>query len=133
MSGVEFDFSEVLAGFERKLTEIEAAAVREMGDCMDDLLAESTNIAPLDKATLRNSAWQETVSDGTAVSGAVYYSAVEESRSGRYNYALRVHEMDGFKNPTTPGTRPKFLSEPLKKNAATYRRRVANAIARAVK
>jgi hypothetical protein len=132
-NGITFDISEVMAGLERKMAEIEAAALREMGDCMDDLLAESTNIAPLDKATLRNSAWQETKSDGDAVEGAVYYTAVERDKNGRrFNYALRVHEMGEYKNPSTPGTRPKFLSETLKKNAAAYKQRVAAAIRKAV-
>jgi len=132
-SRIDFDYSEVMAGLERKLSQIEAAAKREMGDCMDDLLAESTNIAPLDKGTLRGSARAEVDSDGKSVSGAVYYNAVESGAGGRFNYALKVHEMGEYKNPTTPGTRPKFLSEPMKKNAETYRQRIANAIGKAVR
>src|SRR5690606_39273274 len=116
-NGINFDFSEMLNGLERKLAQEEAAAKQEMGDCMDDLLAESTNIAPLRKSTLRNSAWQETISTGNTVEGSVYYSAVEKGAAGRFNYALKVHEMGEYKNPTTENTRPKFLSEPLKKNA----------------
>lgn len=127
----EFDFSGMLAGLERKVSNIEAAK-REMGDCMDDLLAESMNIAPLDKGTLRNTAWTEVNSDGKTVSGAVYYSAVESSGGGRFNYALKVHEMGEFKNPTTPGTNPKFLSEPLKKNVNAYKERVSSAISKVV-
>lgn len=133
-NGIDFDINGVMAGLERKMAEIEAAARREMGDCMDDLLAESTELAPLDKGTLRNSAWHEVDVNNGEVSGNVYYSAVERDKNGnRFNYALKVHEMGEIKNPTTPGTRPKFLSEPMKKNADTYKQRIADAISKAVK
>jgi len=133
-NGINFDYSEVLAGLERKMAEIEAAAKQEMGDCMDDLLAESTNIAPMKDGALRNDAKTTTNSDGSIIEGYVQYWGVSnDGKNGNFDYALKVHEMGEYKNPTTKGTRPKFLSEPLKKNAAAYKQRIANAINKAVK
>jgi len=130
--GIDFDISGVMAGLERKFLQIEAAAKHEMGECMGDLLAESSEIAPLDKGVLRGSAWQDVSSDNGTITGSVSYWA-EEKDGARFNYALKVHEMGEYKNPTTPGTRPKFLSEPMKKNADTYKQRIADAISKAVK
>ncbi|AHV98985.1 hypothetical protein [Paenibacillus sabinae] len=122
-NSIEFDIS----AFEKKLTaskaELLAGAISGMHDATDHLLAVSRDEAPLKSSTLRTTAGKEVTVDGDTVTGEVYYSATETDTNGeRYNYALRVHEMGEYKSPTTPGTRPKFLSRPLKVNAKLYRR-----------
>ncbi|WP_052410268.1 hypothetical protein [Paenibacillus durus] len=120
---IEFDIS----AFTKKLTaskaELLAGAISGMHDATDHLLAVSRDEAPLKSSTLRTTAGKDVTVEGDTVTGEVYYSATEtDSKGERYNYALRVHEMGEYKNPTTPGTRPKFLSRPLRVNAKLYRK-----------
>ena len=117
---IEFDTSGLAAAFDNVKKRALDAAAREMGDAMDDLREKAVNLAPLDKGTLRGSAWTEVATKGDVVTGEVYFNATENGPKGRVNYALIVHEMGEFKNPTTPGTQPKFLENPLKANAERY-------------
>lgn len=128
----EFDtsaFEIMLGNMQQKVVD---AAVQSVNDATDDLLTESSKLAPLDKGTLRATSWKEVNVDGSNVTGDVYYSAVENNGSGSFNYALRLHEMSAFANPTTPGTQPKFLSEPLKRNSDKYKRWFAEDIRKAL-
>lgn len=128
-SSVTFDFSMVAKALDRTVAEVEESAVVGVHDATDDLLTQSREEAPLDKGTLRMTSGKDVTVDGGVVSGEVFFSATEQSKSGgRYNYALRVHEMGEFKNPTTPGTRPKYLERPLKANAKRYNGMIASAI-----
>ncbi|WP_236331930.1 hypothetical protein [Paenibacillus auburnensis] len=78
-------------------------------------------------------AGKKVTNENGQIYGEVFYSATETSASGvRFNYALRVHEMGEYKNPTTPGTRPKFLSRPLRTNERLYQRFINDAIRRAL-
>jgi hypothetical protein len=129
-NSITFDFSTVIKALDRTKADMQASAVIGVQDAVDDLLAESRDEAPLDKGTLRMTAFNEvTVAENGEVVGTVIYNAVNESASGeRANYALILHEMGRFKDPTTPGTRPKYLERPLKKNANRYNRMIASAI-----
>ncbi|RAU96838.1 hypothetical protein [Paenibacillus sp. YN15] len=100
-------------------------AVRNgLGDAADALLHDSRNLAPLDKGTLRSTAWSGVDEEGTEITGVVTYSVTEQSASGeRFNYALYQHELgESYADPTTPGTQPKFLERPLKQNYDRYMR-----------
>ncbi|MEK3836447.1 HK97 gp10 family phage protein [Paenibacillus sp. FSL R7-0128] len=109
------------------------AAVAGLHDATDLLLAKSREVAPLDTGTLRITAGKKVTVEGSKAYGEVFYSATEEGASGvRFNYALRVHEMGRYKNPTTPGTRPKFLSQPLKTNKRLYMQVINDAVRRAM-
>ncbi|WP_151737246.1 HK97 gp10 family phage protein [Paenibacillus tengchongensis] len=132
---MKFDMNDNLAGFlAQKAERMVAGALEGVHDATDHLLATSRDIAPLDKGTLRMTSGREVTSGSGRVYGEVFYSATETSRSGiRFNYALRVHEMGEYKNPTTPGTRPKFLSSPLQTNERLYQRFIADAIRRAMR
>lgn len=127
---VTFDFNTVIKALDRTKLDIQASAIIGVQDAVDDLLAESRDEAPLDEGTLRMTAFNEVkIADNGEVIGTVIYNAVNESETGeRANYALILHEMGRFKNPTTPGTRPKYLERPLKKNAKRYNRMIATAI-----
>ncbi|GIQ63714.1 hypothetical protein PACILC2_22820 [Paenibacillus cisolokensis] len=94
---ITIDFSE----FERNLTgavdKAKRGAERGMNDAMDDLLRRSRDLAPLRKGTLRQTSWSEVETQGDSVIGEVYYSAVEDGKGGRFNYALKLHEMGEYK------------------------------------
>jgi len=137
MSGrITFDtavFDGVLARLYDKAV---AGAVRGVHDATDDLLRVSRDLAPLEKGTLRATAWKEVEEADGLVIGDVYYSAVEDGKGGRFNYALYMHEFGGrdeYANPTTPGTQPKFLEQPLKMNADEYKRWVAEEVRKELK
>lgn len=126
---MEFDFS----GFERMLGETQkrliSAAEKGVGDAVDALLGDSRDEAPLKTGTLRATAGKEVEVSGSTITGTVAYSVTELSESGeRVEYALRLHELGEYKNPTTAGTRPKFLERPLKVNAERYKRMIADTI-----
>jgi len=125
---MKFDTAGFTAGMELMQKRAVEAAKDGMHDAMDDLLLRSRNLAPLDKGTLRMTSWSEVSEKDGVVEGAVYYDATEDGKNGRVNYALITHEMDTFKNPTTPGTQPKYLEQPFKENAERYRDEIAAAI-----
>lgn len=131
---IEFDFNTLLKSLDRVQEDVQASALIGVQDAVDDLLAKSRDEAPLEEGTLRMTAFNEVTTEGGEVEGAVYYSVANQSEGGeRYNYALRTHEMPRFKNPTTPGTRPKYLERPLKENAKRYNKMIASAIRRGLR
>lgn len=131
---MDFNLDGFLRGLDFSKAEVQAGAVTGMGDATDDLLQKSVDMAPLDKGTLRRSAGKEITVSSTGVTGEVWYSVAERSGSVEIvNYALIQHEMSGYKNPTTPGTQPKFLEKPLKANASRYKTLLASAIREALK
>lgn len=129
---LEINTSAFEAAFGNLRNKLVDAAVQSMHDATDDLLTESSRMAPLDKGFLRGSAFTEVNEADGVVSGEVNYSATE----GGFNYALYMHEFGGksaFANPTTPGTQPKYLSEPLKANSDKYKQWFAEDIRKALR
>jgi hypothetical protein len=126
---LEFDMGGFFKALDFSKDNVQAAAVLGMHDATDELLRISREEAPLDKGTLRETSGKRVTVSPTGVTGEVYFNATERGSSGdRVNYALIVHEMDTFKNPTTPGTKPKYLEDPLTQHAAQYQRMIADAI-----
>ncbi|WP_110930596.1 hypothetical protein [Paenibacillus bouchesdurhonensis] len=134
---IEFDISGLLGGLERSKNQVIKAAEVGVHDATDSLLNTSRDLAPHDKGTLRLTAGTNVEVNGDVVEGEVYYNATEtDEYDARVNYALITHELhsgDGFsgiayKDPTTPGTTPKYLERPLKQNAEEYRDMIAKAI-----
>lgn len=134
---IEFDFSGFLKGIDKSKEALIKAAEVGVDKATDSLLQTSREFAPLDEGTLRMTAGKNVTTNGDVVEGEVFYSATETSKSGeRVNYALITHELhsgDGFsgirfKDPTTPGTTPKYLERPLKQNSDEYREMIAKAI-----
>jgi hypothetical protein len=128
MAGIKVDMSAFENGMRALDGRVKRAARDGMHDAMDDLLRRSRDLAPLRKGTLRQTSWSEVETQGDSVIGEVYYSAVEDGKGGRFNYALKLHEMGEYKNPTTPGTQPKYLERPLKENAENYVEDIARKI-----
>ncbi|MGJ0440071.1 hypothetical protein OEA23_10095 [Paenibacillus polysaccharolyticus] len=126
---ISFDTSLFFKALDFSKTSVQAAAKIGMDDVTDDLLAKSRDEAPLDKGPLRQTSGKRVTVNPTGVTGEVYFSVTEKGGKGnRVNYALIVHEMSAYKNPTTPGTKPKYLEDPLAQNAALYQRMIADAI-----
>lgn len=134
---IEFDVKEFAGGLALTKEALVKAAEVGVHDATDSLLETSREFAPLDEGTLRMTAGKNVTTNGDVVEGEVFYSATETGKSGeRVNYALITHELhsgDGFsgirfKDPTTPGTTPKYLERPLKQNSDEYREMIAKAI-----
>lgn len=126
---IEFDVGGFFKALDFSKDNVQAAAIIGMDDATDELLYRAREEAPLDKGTLRETSGKRVTASMTGVTGEVYFNATERGgRGDRVNYALIVHEMDTFKNPTTPGTKPKYLEDPLTQNASLYQRMIADAI-----
>lgn len=106
-------------------------AKRGLHDAMDEWLAESRDVAPLDSGQLRR--LMETEVDG--LTGEITANAVESSpKYGRFNYAYWLHEDDGQKaNLHTPGTVHKFLDDPAEENRDKWLRHIESEIMTEVK
>ena len=128
--GLEFD----LSAFERALREIPEvtfkAAKRGMHDALDEWKRDATDIAPLDKSTLRRGIDTQIDGAGADMVGEISAVAIEDSGNGRFNYAYYLHEVKGeIANPTTPGTEAKFLDIPAEKNEKKWMRGIESEIA----
>lgn len=127
------DFEFDLTKLERALREIPEsaykAAKRGLHDALDEWKQESTDIAPLDKATLRRGIDTRIDGDGADLAGEISAVAIESSGKGRFNYAYYLHEVKGeIANPTTPGTEAKFLDIPAEKNEKKWMRGIEKEI-----
>ncbi|MCR8843082.1 hypothetical protein NQ117_05270 [Paenibacillus sp. SC116] len=135
----EFDMDAYFQSLDWSKESVRNSAALGMHDVTDDLLIKSTDEAPLSKGggTLRRSAGKRVTVESDSVTGEVWFSATESDANGNvYNYALITHELGStdtstalnYKDPSTPGTRPKYLERPLKQNAEVYKRMIADAI-----
>ncbi|MGG2024219.1 HK97 gp10 family phage protein [Gottfriedia sp. S16(2024)] len=70
-------------------------AKRGLHDALDDWKAQAVDIAPLDKGTLRRGIKAEGVKgNGLNMKAEISSTAIEESGSGRFNYAYYIHELN---------------------------------------
>lgn len=132
--GLEID----LTKFAKALREVPEvtfrAAKRGMHDALDEWQRESTDIAPLDKGTLRRGIDTGIDGEGADMVGEITAVAIEDSGKGRFNYAYYLHEVKGeIANPTTPGTEAKFLDIPAEKNEKKWMREIETEIASELK
>lgn len=144
---MEFDFDAFFKSLDWSKTEVLKGAEKGLVDATGDLMKKSVNLAPLyvrkganderPSGGLRASVGRDVRVEGKGLVGEVGFNATEETESGeRVNYALITHELhsgDGysgirFKNPSTPGTQPKYLEQPLMENAETYKKMIADGI-----
>ncbi|WP_314587920.1 hypothetical protein [Paenibacillus terrigena] len=131
---MDFNFDDFFKSLDWSKVAVKDGAAEGMHDATDDLLSKSRDLAPLSDGggTLRRTSGKNVEVSGDEVSGEVYFSATERDKNGEvYNYALITHELgDSFKNPSTPGTQPKYLERPMKENAERYKQMVADSIRR---
>lgn len=127
---MEFDFDTFFKSLDWTKVEVRQGAEEGMHDATDDLLRESRDLAPLKKGTLRKTSGKNVDVTPKSVVGEVSFNATEETESGELvNYALITHELgESYKNPTTPGTQPKYLEQPLMENADRYKKMIADGI-----
>lgn len=144
---IDFDLDNFFKSLDWTKIEVLKGAERGLVDATGDLMKKSVNLAPLyvrkganDKRPsggLRSSVGREVKAEGSSVVGEVIFHATEKTKSGdTKDYALITHELhsgDGFsgfqyKNPSTPGTQPKYLERPLKENAEEYKKLIADSI-----
>ncbi|WP_338461557.1 HK97 gp10 family phage protein [Brevibacillus borstelensis] len=123
------DFAKFRQALEKAPETVFRAAKRGMHDALDEWRQEATDIAPLDKGTLRRGIDTRIDGDGLDMVGEVSAVAIEDSGRGRFNYAYYLHEVKGaIQNPTTPGTEAKFLEIPAKKYGKKWARDIENEI-----
>lgn len=132
---LDFDFDKFLRAFEDAQDAVTEGAIAGMHDALDRWQADSRDVAPIDKGTLRQSIRQEPVRvENGEIVGELTANAIEVSRSGRFNYAYYIHENDaGGKKLRHPGTVKKFLEDPLRNNESEYERLVERQIEAEIK
>lgn len=116
---LEIDVSRFTQALEDAAAAIADGAKRGMHDALDDWKRKATDIAPIDKSTLRRSITiGEINQNGLSMEGDISANATEQSRSGRrFNYAYYIHEQDaGGKTLRVPGTEKQFLDVALQRN-----------------
>jgi len=119
--------------FELKITKLTEemldAAENAVNDAMDDLVRISSQVAPIDKNTLRKSWNREVRRDGENVIGEVTYNVAEKDSNGRFNYALAMHEWQY--TPSKAGSYEgysigrKYLERPLMGESKKYKKWIA--------
>jgi len=130
----ELDLSKFIRDLNGATEAIARGAKRGLHDALDDWRREATDVAPLDKGTLRRGIDTRIEGEGVDLTGEISAVAIEDSGKGRFNYAYYLHEIKGeIKNPTTPGTVAKFLDEPAKQHADKWMREIEAEIEREVK
>lgn len=130
----ELDLTKFVRALNGATDAIAVGAKRGLHDALDDWKRESTDIAPLDKGTLRRGISTEVGGEGLNLTGDITAVAIEDSKSGRFNYAYYLHEIKGeIKNPTTSGTVAKFLDVPAEQNERKWLRDIEDEIKAEVK
>jgi hypothetical protein len=119
------DFDINIAGLERLMRmSPEAAgrgAKRGLHDALDDWKAQATDIAPIDKGTLRRGIKAEGVKGtGLNMKAEISSTAIEESGSGRFNYAYYIHELNA--GGANVGGEKKYLDKSAEVNQAKWMR-----------
>ncbi|MFD2330665.1 hypothetical protein ACFSR7_15540 [Cohnella sp. GCM10020058] len=131
MDEFSIDITDVFKGMDFASDQALRGAERGMKLIMEDLKAESNRTAPKLTGNLRSHVSVEVTTSRGRVTGTVSYRAISTSKSGwAYDYALHLHEMPKIKDPSTPGTGPKFLSRPLKARSVKYEQMLAQEIAK---
>jgi hypothetical protein len=136
MSGMEFDFSGVVANMEVATARVKLAARHGVQDSVDDLKRIAADIAPIDSGDLRRSGHAKVTQSQNEIVGEVGFRAVDNSSGRQYNYAIWIHEGEynlGPQSVAAPGTGGyevgnKYLERPLKGEANKYMRWIAQEI-----
>jgi hypothetical protein len=93
------DFTINISGLERLMQLSPQAAGKGakqgLHDALDDWKAKAVDIAPIDKGTLRRGIKAEGVTGtGLNMKAEISSTAIEDSGSGRFNYAYYIHELN---------------------------------------
>ncbi len=112
--------------FHRKLRQVGTAMGQSLVEVGLDLWGKSNELAPKKLGDLRASAYLavggEMVAGGEKPPAALM--APNDVRVVEFGYGVpyaeRLHEMQPYQDPTTPGTQPKWLEITLSENADRY-------------
>lgn len=121
MSNFTLDMSKFLKAVKESPEAVGRGAKRALGDIKDDWVRGAVDIAPVDTTNLREQIRGEVGESGSSSFVEVEANATQESKSGRFNYAVYIHEYDaGGKILRTPGTEKKFLDVSLEQREDEY-------------
>lgn len=134
---LEFDVDKFLKDLDYSDKNVRKGAEKGMHDATDDLLRVSSDIAPFAVGTLQDSGFKEVGWRGNTIVGEVIFTVKE----GDFNYALWTHEEEynygkgTINNPAEQGMSGKlyqagrkYLERPLKGEADTYKKHIADTI-----
>jgi hypothetical protein len=139
---ISTDLTKFLHAIEEATAIMGDGAKRGLHDVMDEWLSKSRDLAPLDKGTLRRGMSTDIKGTGADLTGEINAVAIEVAKTGkwsgqRFNYAWYLHESgkygESFKNPSTPGTIPKFLDKPAKDNEDKWLKHIEKEIEKELK
>lgn len=136
---IDLDLSALIHALEAAPEVVGRAVKRGLHDALDEWKRDSTDLAPLDKGTLRRGISTDVNGQGLDLSGEITAVAVEVAERGkwagqRFNYAYYLHEEfpkkhgRSFKDPSTPGTIPEFLDTPAVYKGDDWVRDIENEI-----
>lgn len=134
MSSFTLDFRSFDGNMRRIEKEVMKSSERSVQDCVDDLARIASNIAPIDKSSLRKSHKKEVKKSGDQIIGEVSFSAFGR---GGFNYALAMHEwsytpsVTGAFNGYAIGR--KYLERPLKGESQKYLRWIGEGMQRGLR
>lgn len=134
MSSLTFDLGSFNSNMTRIANGSDAAAMTAMNDCVDDLARIASNIAPIDKSSLRKSHKKSVKKEGGNIVGEVSFSAYGR---GNFNYAIAMHEwsytpsQQGGFNGYAVGS--KYLERPLKGESQKYLKWLGEGILKGLK
>ena len=140
MSGMDFDFSGVVANLATATARVQLAARNGVQDSVDDLKRIAVDIAPIDSSDLRRSGHATVRQSPSEIVGEVGFRAVDNSGGRAFNYAVWIHEGEYNLGPLSrqaQGTDGyevgnKYLERPLKGEANKYMRWIAEEVRGAV-
>ncbi|ABY46829.1 hypothetical protein BcerKBAB4_5335 (plasmid) [Bacillus mycoides KBAB4] len=129
--GLTIDMSSFISAMQRIEQGALEGAEKGLNDCADDLIRISSNLAPLDKGSLRKSHTKKLKVSATGVTADVSFSI--RGRNG-FDYAVAMHEWSY--TPKQSGSYMgyavgrKYLERPLKMELPKYNRWIADAVRR---
>jgi|GEM_PF-2654768 len=112
-------------GFNRRFQDgLDAGARAGIDEVLDEWKTEATRLAPKKTGKLRRGIAKK-IERGTVGNTMGGLITVKAERRG-FDYAAYLHEVyprkhgPRFKQPTTPGTIPRFIGEPFKRNRTRW-------------
>jgi hypothetical protein len=109
---------------------VDEGSKRGVHDAVDEWRREATDLAPLKTGDLRRGISGEVKKDGDKYVGEVTVTAVKDG----FNYGAYFNDVyprkngERFKNPTTPGTIPRFIDKPAEENEREWAQQIEREI-----
>ena len=107
---------------------------RGVEDAVDEWRREATDLAPLKTGDLRRGISSDVKKAGDNYVGEVTATAVTTRGGSRFDYASYIHNVypkkygEQFRNPTTPGTIPRFIDKPAEDHEREWGKQIEREI-----